>query len=719
MNTNSVAQRPKKFRAAIVGAGYIADFHARAIQGLEGVELVSVCDANLRSAQSFAANWRVPMAFHSMDCMLKKDKPDSVHLLVPPGLHHSLAKAALQSGVHVFLEKPMCTSVEEADELLELARANGLCLGINHNFLYAAAYQRLREVVCGGVLGPIDYVSMNWFSELEQIRFGPFDSWMLRYPGNIVLEIGSHLVSALLDIMGPPDDVATVADRDVIVPGGAQVFRRWHIHTTKGRASADIRINLGPGFDEKTIHVHGLFGSATADFGADTCMVDQGTSLGVDFGRYGRNKSLARQIQSQARKTLSDYALSRLKLKRGGNPYQMTFLRSVASFYSGLRSDRALDARIDGRSGRTVVEWCNNIIRAAQLPTPGGPRSCQRSKPSAPSTVLVLGGSGFIGRELIHELVTAGYCVRVMTRGTGAVIEELGSNRLEIVRGDIRSEVDLNAALQGIQFVYHLAVGGGKTWDDYIRNEVEPARLVGKACLAAGITRLVYTGTIASYYAGFKADTITEQTPFARDSASRNYYARAKAASEAILLELHRTDRLPVVIFRPGIVIGRGGNPFHWGVGKFSEGVCEVWGGGNNKLPFVLVADVAAALVRGIQVAGIEGRSYNLIDVPLLTARDYLKELQHQAAIKLTVRYRPIWRFYLSDLAKWLVKLAVAHPDRIRIPSYFDWESRTQKATFDCTRARTELGWMPAGDRQRTIDEGIGGSLQSWLAAFR
>ena len=83
----------------------------------------------------------------------------------------------------------------------------------------------------------------------------------------------------------------------------------------------------------------------------------------------------------------------------------------------------------------------------------------------------------------------------------------------------------------------------------------------------------------------------------------------------------------------------------------------------------------------------------------------------------LCVYYRSIWRFYVSDLAKWVVKLVVRHPDRMRIPSYFDWESRTQRAFFDCGRARGELGWMPASDRQRLIDEGIGGSLETWLAA--
>jgi nucleoside-diphosphate-sugar epimerase len=181
---------------------------------------------------------------------------------------------------------------------------------------------------------------------------------------------------------------------------------------------------------------------------------------------------------------------------------------------------------------------------------------------------------------------------------------------------------------------------------------------------------------------------------------------------------MHRTQMLPVVIVRPGIVIGNGGNAFHWGVGKFSENVCEVWGNGTNKLPLVLVQDVAAALVRCIQTEGIEGRSYNLIDVPLLSAREYLTELQRLAGIKLTVYHRAILWFYLSDLLKWTVKLATGHPDRARIPSYRDWESRTQKAIFSCIRARVELGWAPASDRQRMISEGIGGSLKSWLEAI-
>ena len=186
-------------------------------------------------------------------------------------------------------------------------------------------------------------MSFNHFLELGQIRFGSFNSWMLRSPENTILEIGPHLISALLDLVGAPDDVSATADRGVSLPGGAYVFRRWRVHTTVGRTAVDVNINLGPGFSQRTINARGLLGVVTADLDANTCAVDRSTALGVDLDRYRRSLSLASQINTQARNTLSDYVLSKLKLRRRGNPYQVTFLDSVAAFYSGLHTDTAID----------------------------------------------------------------------------------------------------------------------------------------------------------------------------------------------------------------------------------------------------------------------------------------------------------------------------------------------------------------------------------------
>ncbi|MCG2673205.1 NAD-dependent epimerase/dehydratase family protein [Bradyrhizobium sp. GCM10023182] len=717
-NGRSAISATVPIRTAIVGTGYIAEFHARAIRETAGVELAASCDANFARNEAFTGAWNIPLAFDSLGKMLQETHIDCVHILTPPDLHFSLAKTALQAGVHVFLEKPMCTSTTEADELIALAAYQDLYLGVSHNFLFSSAFERLRKAVHSKEIGPVDHITFNHFYELGQIRFGPFDNWMLRNPGNVIVETGPHLVSALLDLAGAPEALSVIADREVTLPNGAKVYRRWRTRTTVGRTAIDININFAPGFPQRTISVRGLFGSALLDFDADTCVIDQRTPLDIDFDRFKRSRAIGRQLQKQALAVLARYGFGKLKLVRRGNPYQNSIQDSIAAFYASIRNDKPLDTRIGGRTGRDVIEHCLRMIEASAIDT----SSAAAARPERPAlatapTVLVLGGAGFIGKELIRHLLASGYCVRAMVRGSASALDEFRFDRLELVRGDIANRADLERAMVGIEFVYHLAHAQCKTWAEYLARDVEPTRLVGEVCLAANVKRLIYTGTIDSYYAGAKASTITEATPLDPDIHRRNYYARAKATAEDILSDMSRSQQLPLVILRPGIVIGRGGGPFHWGVGRFSENVCEVWGDGRNKLPFVLVSDVAAALVQAIEVPGVEGKSYNLVDSPLLTAREYLQDLQQRGDLKLSIIYQPIWKFYLTDLAKWAVKVVVNHPDRIRKPSYADWESRTQKVYFDCTRTRAELGWKPASDRQRMLDEGIGAALEPWLKA--
>ena len=269
--------------------------------------------------------------------------------------------------------------------------------------------------------------------------------------------------------------------------------------------------------------------------------------------------------------------------------------------------------------------------------------------------------------------------------------------------------------MEGIECVVHLARSSVNTWSAYQKLEIEVTRLVAECALETGVNRFIYAGTIDSYYAGRHAGVITEATPLDRCIARRNLYARAKAASEELLLRMHHEQGLPLVIVRPGIVIGRGGSPFHWGVGMWwHDAVCQIWGNGMNKLPLVLVEDVARALIAAMEKPGIEGRSFNLVADPCLSAQEYLDELDRAGGMRVQRYTTPIWHFYLRDMLKWVVKVAVRHPER-RLPSYRDWESRTQHAHFDCTAAKTTLEWSPVSERGEMVRRGIEEPLREIL----
>ena len=304
----------------------------------------------------------------------------------------------------------------------------------------------------------------------------------------------------------------------------------------------------------------------------------------------------------------------------------------------------------------------------------------------------------------------------MLVRNPSRLPADLNDPRVDIVVGDLSQGSGLAPALEGIRCVYHLARPHVKTWEEWTEHEIEATRRVAEACLTAKVGRLIYTGTIDSYYAGAKAGTITEETPLDPHIGWRNYYARAKAISEQALMAMQRDRGLPVVIFRPGIVIGRGGSPLHWGIGMWSfDAVCQLWGRGRTPLPLVLVEDVASALLAALDVPGIEGESFNLVAESDLTARDYLDALERSVGVEFQKIPTPLWKFYLTDAAKWLVKRAIRHPDRRR-PSYRDWESRTQRAHYDCSKARRVLNWAPADARAEIIRHGIDEPARELLA---
>ena len=702
--------RSKPVAVALLGAGYIAEYHFCALKLLPHVEVRAICDLNRRQAEQFASAKGIPRVYDDLGNMLAHEQLDVVHILTPPHIHFDTGCQVIEAGVDALIEKPLCHTVEYCQKLRQRASAALRVIGVNHNFLYFPVYERLVADIKSGRLGQLDQVDIVWNKELGQLKGGPFGAWMLQSPQNILFEVAPHSFVHLIHLLGQPDSIKVDVHDKVELPRGLEFYRRWEIRGWKGNTSIRIRFSFIDGYPEHYIHVRGTNAVARVDFENNTYVCQEHTPYLLDLDRYAAVVVTARDSVLQASGTLSNFVLSKMGLSKAAGPFAYSIARTVESFYIGRVE--TLDERLNPLIGEAAVELAERVVREVDLPTQMSQISVsivdEPVKPLAQkSTVLVIGGTGFIGQALVRCLRQSGYGVRLLTRNPSSCPPELLSLQVELVKGDFTDPNAVEAALDGIRCVYHLARSNGKTWSDYLKEDVEPTRKVGELCLLHGVERLFYASSIAIYYAGKSAPTITEETKPDEGMMRAAPYTRSKVENERLLLELHREQGLPVVIFRPGVVLGKGGSPYHWGIAGWPySSVCNVWGDGNNPLPIVLVDDVVDAMVRAISVSGIEGESYNLTSTACITANEYLDEFERQAGIKLRRVPTPSWRYYTAALAKWAIK-SIGRDPNTAFPSYAECEGRSLAAVFDYSKAERQLGWLPIKDRETIIREGI------------
>ncbi|MGH8552787.1 MAG: Gfo/Idh/MocA family protein, partial [Methylococcales bacterium] len=230
---------PSRWKVGLLGAGFICDAHAKALKCRSDIEIVAVCDHARDKAKEASIKFGIRQVYSSLDDMLNAGV-DVVHVLLPPDKHIDAARRILESGRHVFVEKPMGLVSAECQALVDLAKQKRLKLGVNHNFLFLPSSEKLRRHATDGTLGKLGQVTISWMHPLGLIQFGPFDNWMLREPKNLFFELGPHLVAFMLDLVGPLEQIQTSVSRPIDLPGGGRVYRRWHVHGLKGQTAIDL-----------------------------------------------------------------------------------------------------------------------------------------------------------------------------------------------------------------------------------------------------------------------------------------------------------------------------------------------------------------------------------------------------------------------------------------------------------------------------------------------
>jgi predicted dehydrogenase/nucleoside-diphosphate-sugar epimerase len=701
-----------KIKAAIVGAGYISDYHLSAISREENVELSAICDLSRPAAEKLAQKYPSAKVFTDMKDMLEQEKPDVVHILTQPDSHTLLATWAIEAGCNVVIEKPVTTSADEARTLIAKAEEHQVKVCVNHNFVYSRPFLKLKQAIENGELGPIKSVRVVWKKLLAQVSHGPWNLWMLREPGNILFETGSHSLSELLSVVDEAPEITQVLPRDAkLLPSGKIFYRRWSISGKLGSASIQIDTSFDQGYEQHFVEVEGLFGVARADIENDVFTIDANTGRAYDAERFHVNLRAGKQRVYDAFRTYGAYAGSKFLKSWTGGPYENSMLAGIHDAYQHIQSD-------SGTNG-TSIEFALQVAELAEAiqakmpaidkdalgPVPPSPTVVD--EPNIEADILIIGASGFIGKRLLTKLTESGKNVRAMVRNPSSLVGIEPKQNCEVIVGDFRDEQITEKALSGIKTVIHLAVAHGNSLDAYVKLDSDPTVKFAEMCQQKGVTRFIYAGTIDSLNLA-KPGAIKEVDGVDKKLKRRNNYAHSKALTEQRLTNMHKQSGFPLVIVRPAIVLGAGGPPAHVGVANwFGIGRCAYWGDGAHPLPIVLVDDIVDALSKAIETEGIEGNTYNLSSPSMVSAQEYVKEVESVLGTKITKYSSSAFSGYIGDLFKWAIKSIVGHADKKRIPSVHDWTCRQQHASFDTSAAQTDLGWSPTQDRSEIIEKGI------------
>lgn len=145
----------EKLKVGVIGCGSIAQHRHLPEYALnQGVELVAVCDLNEGRAKEIAEKYGAK-AYTSYEELLVSGEVEAVSVCTPNYLHAPITIAALEAGIHVLCEKPMATSVKEAEAMIEAAKKSGKKLMIAHNQRFVASHQKARQLIEKGEVGKI------------------------------------------------------------------------------------------------------------------------------------------------------------------------------------------------------------------------------------------------------------------------------------------------------------------------------------------------------------------------------------------------------------------------------------------------------------------------------------------------------------------------------------------------------------------------------------
>jgi predicted dehydrogenase len=178
-------------RVGVIGYGYWGPNIARNLSALDGCDLVTVCDKSAAALKRASRAYPGVQVTTDASELLQSPDIDAVAVVTPVWTHFDLAKAALENGKHVFVEKPFTATSAQAEELIELAARKNLRIMVDHTFLFSGAVRKIRQLVDDGTLGPLYYFDST------RVNLGLF-----QHDVSVVWDLAPHDLSVMDYLIG-------------------------------------------------------------------------------------------------------------------------------------------------------------------------------------------------------------------------------------------------------------------------------------------------------------------------------------------------------------------------------------------------------------------------------------------------------------------------------------------------------------------------------------
>ena len=177
-------------KVAMFGAGFIADIHLESFaRFVPDAQITAIFSRTAEHAERVARHWSIPQWFTDVDELIAKADCEVVDICLPNFLHHRVAVAAARAGKHVIIEKPLCVTLEEADDMIAVCREHDRKLMYAEELCFAPKYERVRHLVKEGAVGDI-----YMLKQLEK-HSGPHSDWFWNVDqsgGGVLMDMGCH-----------------------------------------------------------------------------------------------------------------------------------------------------------------------------------------------------------------------------------------------------------------------------------------------------------------------------------------------------------------------------------------------------------------------------------------------------------------------------------------------------------------------------------------------